>query len=690
MSRFSVEAAMKVLFEALRAEGVSPIEDGYAGITGLSAEQRLLLAGLEHVSSAAKAPAGKDPVDPDTPVLDAAATPGPGGTGADPSENFAPQWPQVPEGAEFTPAPPDEPSLISEDTVLTDPFRTAEELPQVDPDTPVLGAADTTGTDPSEDFAPQVPEAPEGAEVPPGPAAEPNLISESPTITEPFGAAYEIPHVDPEPNRLKTDPSETSSEDSSLEERDPCRAGDATEGMDAGAVAASPIQDNAAEAKRGLDPVPYAQQSVNPAVVENQVEVPQAGGVPMMPAGASTQGDATVTPMETVKKTVYLKNARVNEPYVGLIEVPGLLGVRLLDDGGTGLRLDEETGTLSGQLTVSGDFIIRIQGLLAGRRCDVHASLAVIPDPRSLWISKPHDPTAPFAKDDVDAGISRGDLLCVAASKRGRSHAREGLFRDDDFALWTGGADGWNIAVVADGAGSAKYSRRGSQIAVRTIVRDLPQLLDEHLTGQIDGLVAEHLKGVEGSDGRIKTQLYLSLATAAFNAAKAIGDEATKVDERAAAFSTTLVMSVARKGPHGWFIAGFAIGDGGAAIFDLPSRTVIPLSLADSGEFAGQTRFLQKSEFAVGYEEVAKRVFFNIRDSFTAVVAMTDGITDPKFPTDSAFESSDVWCSFWETDLSQSVLLDRDNPAIERELLAWLDFWSPGNHDDRTIAVMLP
>jgi len=338
----------------------------------------------------------------------------------------------------------------------------------------------------------------------------------------------------------------------------------------------------------------------------------------------------------------------------------------------------------------SGDFVLRIQGLLAGRRCDLHANLAVIPDPRSLWISKPHDPSAPFAKEDEDRGVSRGDLLCVAASKRGRSHAREGLFRDDDFALWTGGPGGWNIAVVADGAGSAKYSRRGSQIAVRTIVRDLPPLLEEHLTGQIDGLVAEHLKGVEGAEDRIRTQLYLSLATAAFNAAKAIGDEAARLEEHTGAFSTTLVLSVARKGPHGWFIAGFSIGDGGAAIFDLPSRTVKPLTLADSGEFAGQTRFLQKSEFAAGYEEVAKRLFFDVRDSFTAVLAMTDGITDPKFPTDSAFASSDVWCSFWETDLSQSVLLSQENTALERELLAWLDFWSPGNHDDRTIAIMLP
>jgi len=399
---------------------------------------------------------------------------------------------------------------------------------------------------------------------------------------------------------------------------------------------------------------------------------------------------ATKNTTERLTKNIYLKNARVNEPYSEMIDVVGLNTFRLIDDGGSGLALDDSSRTLNGTPRSSGDFVLKIQGLLERVPCDVYANLAVIPDPRSLWISKPHDFTAPFAKDDEDSGVSRGDLLCVAASKRGRSHAREGLFRDDDFALWTGGPSGWNIAVVADGAGSAKYSRRGSQIAVRTIVRDLPPLLEEHLTGQIDGLVAEHLKGVEGADDRIRTQLYLSLATAAFNAAKAIGEEAVRVEESAGAFSTTLVLTVARKGPNGWFIAGFSIGDGGAAIFDLRSRTVKPLTLADSGEFAGQTRFLQKSELLAGYEFVAKRLFFDVRDSFTAVLAMTDGVTDPKFPTDNAFASSDVWCSFWETDLSQSVLLSRENNALERELMAWLDFWSPGNHDDRTIAIMLP
>lgn len=629
MSGSGVDAAIKTLLEALRAEGVMPIEDGYLGVAGLTPDQRLLLAALQRTTPTARA--SETSVEPPQSVTDAETPPVGSGTEAGATEDPAPQGPEA----------------------------QVESMPGTAEDQPVVleGLAPVNLSGSVEDSQPVTSEAGKGM-------ADQAVRNESRPVDPPLQMVEPLEAAATTGGAKVAEPEGVTA---------PPEAGEGVLPAD----------------QTGLEPDTAAQQTVNSAVVGSFTEDPQLGGVPMMPARATKHGDSAVTPLEAVKKTVYLKNARMNEPYVGLIDVPGLRGVRLLDDGGTGLRLDEEAGTLSGQPGASGDFVVQVQGLLAGRRCDVLANLAVIPDPRSLWVSKPHDPTAPFAKDDEDSGVSRGDLHCVAASKRGRSHAQEGLFRDDDFALWTGGADGWNIAVVADGAGSAKYSRRGSQIAVKTIVRDLPRLLDEHLTGQIDGLVAEHLKGDEGADGRIRTQLYLSLATSAFNAAMAISDEAIKVGDGASAFSTTLVLSVARKGPLGWFIAGFSIGDGGAAIFDLSSRTVFPLSLADSGEFAGQTRFLQRREFN-NAEEVAKRLFFDVRNSFTAVLAMTDGITDPKFPTDTAFASSEMWCSFWETDLSQSVLLSRDNPALERELLAWLDFWSAGNHDDRTVAIMLP
>lgn len=58
----------------------------------------------------------------------------------------------------------------------------------------------------------------------------------------------------------------------------------------------------------------------------------------------------------------------------------------------------------------------------------------------------------------------------VAASKRGRSHAHEGKARDDDFNIYHNDSNGWYIIAVADGAGSAKYSRKGSAVACETCV----------------------------------------------------------------------------------------------------------------------------------------------------------------------------------------------------------------------------
>jgi hypothetical protein len=403
------------------------------------------------------------------------------------------------------------------------------------------------------------------------------------------------------------------------------------------------------------------------------------------PATSATDLCATTS----MKKVIHLKNARVNEPYVGLIDDRGVRVLKVLDDDGTGLELDESGRQLLGTFTRAGDFVIKLEGKVGHQRCELFANVAAIPDPRSLWVSRESDQTAPFWKPDAESARINSRLLCIAASKRGRSHAKDGLFRDDDFALWSGGVDDWHIAVVADGAGSAKFSRRGSRIAVSHIAKELPGLLDEHLTPNLDRLVAAQQSGAAGAVVQIKSALYLSMVSSAFDAAKAIVEDARKHSEKATAFRTTIVLTVARYTPQGWFIAGFSIGDGGAAIFDHAEGTVMPLSLADGGEFAGQTRFLETSEFNGGFEELAKRLFFDVRPSFTAILAMTDGITDPKFPTDSVFANPGAWMKFWDEDLTRAVHLEPDNPDIEAELLAWLDFWSPGNHDDRTLAIML-
>ena len=457
-----------------------------------------------------------------------------------------------------------------------------------------------------------------------------------------------------------------------------------TDPTDPGPAAGNPMTEVAATHPSAPPPPPP------PLAPPPAASAPQPGGVPAVPVRSSVSENIAVMPIETVKKSLYLKNAKANEAYEGAVEIDGLKGLKLEDAGGSGLTFDEASGLLKGIPTASGDFVIRLQGLLHGKRAEIVANLAVIPDPKSLWVSKDSNRTDPFWKPDEAFGRTEGDLLCVAASKRGRSHAKDGTFRDDDFGMLANGPGGWHVAVVADGAGSAKFSRRGSKVAVDSVLRELPQMLEDHVTSHLPKLVPLHLQGNPDAASQIRSQLYQSLATAAFNAAKAIEEEAAAKGEKAAAFSTTLIVTVVRKVPEGWFIAGFSVGDGGAAVFDVRDGSLTTLTLPDSGEFAGQTRFLQKSEFSGGFDEVAKRIFFDVRKEFTAVALMTDGISDPKFPTDSVFGDPSKWVEFWKGDLTKAVDFSRTNAAMDKQFLEWLDFWSPGNHDDRTLAVLVP
>ena len=69
---------------------------------------------------------------------------------------------------------------------------------------------------------------------------------------------------------------------------------------------------------------------------------------------------------------------------------------------------------------------------------------------------------------------------------------------------------------------------------------------------------------------------------------------------------------------------------------------------------------------------------------------MTDGITDPLFPTDAQLANPAVWREFWNENLTKSVKLLPDNLQLKQEIINWLGFWSKGNHDDRTLALLIP
>ena len=135
-------------------------------------------------------------------------------------------------------------------------------------------------------------------------------------------------------------------------------------------------------------------------------------------------------------------------------------------------------------------------------------------------------------------------------------------------------------------------------------------------------------------------------------------------------------------------MASFWVGDGAICLYDRKARSAKILGVPDEGEYAGQTRFLTMPEIFKDATALYQRLRFYVVDDFTALFLMSDGVSDPKFETDANLNSPNKWDALWDDLKENGVDLIDDNEASKDQLLDWLDFWAPGNHDDRTIAIL--
>lgn len=404
-------------------------------------------------------------------------------------------------------------------------------------------------------------------------------------------------------------------------------------------------------------------------------------------------------PNGTVKKE-YSHSFQLPVDKIDVIELSGIdeLGLTL-EMGNPGEFF------LTGKPQKSGDFTLKLRyATVKGEpESELNIPIAFNPNPRDLWRNIPTDRDIQYFKEDCESaylkveagadGIPKKDI--VAASQRGRSHAQEGKARDDHFSLCHCDDSDWYIIAVADGAGSARYSRKGSEVACKTVVNHCKDLLldnsdfeqairDYHadpddtgkrsvLTNMVHEIV---LKGAKKAHDRINDI--------------ASGEEGLKPKD----FATTLMFAICKRYDFGWFIASFWVGDGAMCLFDARKKTAKLLGTPDEGEFSGQTRFLTMPEI-FRTTDVYKRLRMAIVPDFTALFLMTDGISDPMFETDRNLNDYAKWEEFYDNlkngfpdDEIGGVDLSDDNEASKDQLLRWLDFWSPGNHDDRTIAIL--
>lgn len=362
--------------------------------------------------------------------------------------------------------------------------------------------------------------------------------------------------------------------------------------------------------------------------------------------------------------------------------------------------------SLSGKPKVSGDFTLRLRykTVQGEPESELLIPLAFNPNPRDLWKNIPTDPDIPYYKPDSEVKYVKVESApgedakkdMVAASQRGRSHAQEGKPRDDHFSLFHCDESDWYILAVADGAGSAKYSRKGSEVACKTVIEHSKNLLLNNT--DFENAIIEYEADRNNHDKRTNVTrriidiVYMG-AKKAHEAVKKVAD--ANQESKLKDFATTLMFAVCKKFDFGWFIASFWVGDGAICIFDNNEKTIKLLGNPDEGEFSGQTRFLTMPEIFRDPDVVSKRLRIAIVPDFTALFLMTDGISDPMFETDKNLNDYSKWEEFYHKlrngfpdDEIGGVDLTDDNEEAKDQLLRWLDFWSPGNHDDRTIAIL--
>lgn len=410
------------------------------------------------------------------------------------------------------------------------------------------------------------------------------------------------------------------------------------------------------------------------------------------------------TQVEDIKaKQIVLSNGTVGKPYEFIFDFAQL---KLNDIGDYNVEADEKIGIafskaenkISGVLKEAGEHTLTFNFKLKtdSEEKPFHKKeikLIVNPDPKSLWKNDPTPSDIDYYKpDDVSASFEFGEHKLIVGSKRGRSHAHEAKPRDDAFEYMFHDETGWGIIAVADGAGSAKYSRKGSEIACESVIEFFKNLEKETI-GEIESSIQRYLSD-ESDENRNKLSSLLGgqLVKAAFTAQQNIKEEATKKEAEVKNYSTTLIFALVKKYQNKYLIASFWVGDGGIGIYDKDKNEVSVLGTPDSGEFAGQTRFLTMNDIFAD-SSVYNRIKLKVVENFTALILMTDGITDPKFQTDSNLNKIEKWNELWD-DLNGN---NQDNCKVdfsksledaEKDLMNWLDFWSPGNHDDRTIAIL--
>jgi len=271
----------------------------------------------------------------------------------------------------------------------------------------------------------------------------------------------------------------------------------------------------------------------------------------------------------------------------------------------------------------------------------------------------------------------------VAASKRGYQQIGKGKIREDGFYIQYDPETRWYALAVADGSGKSKYSCKGSEIACNSAVESCL----ERLTTQSRKLKRLTIKYSWRKSSHLRNEIIKRLRDIiAASVSKAYADivaEATKCKHHPEDYATTLLMCICKKFEFGWLVGTFGVGDGAVCVYQKDNWYA---NLMGGVESQSEKCFLTTSEI-VQPSELVQRIRFSIVDDFSALFLMTNGVSDSKFESQADLYSFELWNRFWD-EISSQVDFSGKIKDVGEELIKWLDFWTPGKYDDRTIAIL--
>ncbi|MEO7802479.1 MAG: PP2C family serine/threonine-protein phosphatase, partial [Ginsengibacter sp.] len=357
-----------------------------------------------------------------------------------------------------------------------------------------------------------------------------------------------------------------------------------------------------------------------------------------------------------IEKPVPVLNATVGKPYETLFDFKKFGGkdIRAFEFSGleeVGLRYDIKTKLLTGMPIQSGDLKIILKFKVEGEAEDTPFNekvftLIINPDPKTLWKNLESDKDDPYWKqDDVTMFSPIGDRHILVSSKRGRSHANVGSFREDDFAF-KDLHNGWSIIAVADGAGSAKVSRKGSEIACESIVNYFLQRSSIEEMLEVDDLMLDYDPQSPGDiQNKLNLAVYNNLGKAVFTVHKQLEEFAKSAELSLKDLSSTLVFTLYKKFDQGYVFLSFGVGDCPMAVLSKDVSEVTQLTWIDVGDFGGGTRFITMPEIFKS-EKFASRFSFKLLKDFSYLMLMSDGIYDAKLVVEANLADIKKWKAF--------------------------------------------